>query len=452
MLFEANVKMGMEIGTTKKRFFVLALFCLFSLTNSFQWIQYSIIDDIIKEFYEVSDFAVDFTSVIFMLVYIPLIFPATWCLDKKGLRFSLLLGAFGNFLGAAIKCFSLTRDRFWVAMIGQSCAAVSQVFVLNIPPILAAVWFPNEEVSRATAAGVFGNQLGVAAGFIIPTYLVGRASSQSTSDQLGYIVMGTAALTAFIFILILFYFEEKPQLPPSFAQIKGNTAQTSYASSLRTLFVNRNFVLLLICYGLNGGVLYAISTLLNQVIALEFPNNIQSAGDMGLIATLSGIVGATIGGIVLDKTHWYRAVTIVSYASCVLSVGALCGCIVLGILWPMYIGAFAFGFFMTGYLPIGFEFAAELTHPEPEGTSAGLLNASAQFFGILLTFGGSAFVGQLGNLWTMVAFTGVLSIGLLLTILTKADLRRLKAEAEGLNRPPSYVSFDNDDQTQLGYE
>lgn len=27
-----------------------------------------------------------------------------------------------------------------------------------------------------------------------------------------------------------------------------------------------------------------------------------------------------------------------------------------------------FRFFMTGYLPVGFEFAAELTYPEPEGT------------------------------------------------------------------------------------
>jgi hypothetical protein len=33
---------------------------------------------------------------------------------------------------------------------------------------------------------------------------------------------------------------------------------------------------------------------------------------------------------------------------------------------------------MTGYLPVGFEFAAELTYPEPEGTSSGLLNASSQ--------------------------------------------------------------------------
>jgi FLVCR family feline leukemia virus subgroup C receptor-related protein len=37
-----------------------------------------------------------------------------------------------------------------------------------------------------------------------------------------------------------------------------------------------------------------------------------------------------------------------------------------------------FRFFMTGYLPVGFEFGAEVTFPESEGTSSGLLNASAQ--------------------------------------------------------------------------
>lgn len=33
---------------------------------------------------------------------------------------------------------------------------------------------------------------------------------------------------------------------------------------------------------------------------------------------------------------------------------------------------------MTGYLPIGFEFGVEITYPESEGTSSGLLNAFAQ--------------------------------------------------------------------------
>lgn len=46
---------------------------------------------------------------------------------------------------------------------------------------------------------------------------------------------------------------------------------------------------------------------------------------------------------------------------------------------------FLYRFFMTGYLPLGFEFAAELTYPESEGTSSGLLNVSAQV-GVFLLF------------------------------------------------------------------
>ena len=62
----------------------------------------------------------------------------------------------------------------------------------------------------------------------------------------------------------------------------------------------------------------------------------------------------------------------------------------LGYISVVYVTAGLLGFFMTGYLPLGFEFAAEITYPEPEATTSGLLNASAQVFGIVLTIAGGA--------------------------------------------------------------
>ncbi|KAJ8932179.1 hypothetical protein NQ318_016029 [Aromia moschata] len=56
-------------------------------------------------------------------------------------------------------------------------------------------------------------------------------------------------------------------------------------------------------------------------------------------------------------------------------------------------------FFMTGLLPVGFELAAELTYPEPEGTSAGLLNAASQVFGITFTNIYSAIFYDVGDAW-----------------------------------------------------
>lgn len=40
-------------------------------------------------------------------------------------------------------------------------------------------------------------------------------------------------------------------------------------------------------------------------------------------------------------------------------------------------------FFMNGYLPVGFEFASEVTYPEPEGTTSGILNAVVQVWEFL---------------------------------------------------------------------
>lgn len=76
-------KEATEYKLYKRRWIVLALFVLYSASNAMQWIQYSIIADVIHKYYSVSYLAIDWTSMIFMITYIPLIFPASWILTKK---------------------------------------------------------------------------------------------------------------------------------------------------------------------------------------------------------------------------------------------------------------------------------------------------------------------------------------------------------------------------------
>jgi FLVCR family feline leukemia virus subgroup C receptor-related protein len=45
---------------------------------------------------------------------------------------------------------------------------------------------------------------------------------------------------------------------------------SGYAGSIKRLLSNRGYILLLLSYGLNVGVFYAISTLLNTVIIKHF--------------------------------------------------------------------------------------------------------------------------------------------------------------------------------------
>lgn len=85
-----NVVQQQQIGAAavdcklyKRRWTMLTLFVLCSMANAVQWIQYSIISNVIAKFYGVSSFEVNLTSIVYMVTYIPLIFPASWILDKK---------------------------------------------------------------------------------------------------------------------------------------------------------------------------------------------------------------------------------------------------------------------------------------------------------------------------------------------------------------------------------
>lgn len=142
-----------------KRWLILFLFLSYSMSNAFQWNQFAIISNIIIDFYGVGALAIDWLSLVYMIAYIPVIFPATWLLDSRGLRVTALVANALNCAGAWVKVFGVKPTLFWVTMFGQTGCALSQVFILGVPSRLASVWFGANEVSTACAMGVLGNQV-----------------------------------------------------------------------------------------------------------------------------------------------------------------------------------------------------------------------------------------------------------------------------------------------------
>lgn len=143
----------------KRRWLMLGLFCLVSMSNAFQWIQYSVIGNVLVDFYDVEYISVDWLSMIYMLVYIPLIFPVTWLLERAGLKVVGILGASLNCAGSWFRYAGAVPNLFPLAFAGQTLCAMGQVFILGMPAHVAATWFGPKEVSTACALGVFGNQV-----------------------------------------------------------------------------------------------------------------------------------------------------------------------------------------------------------------------------------------------------------------------------------------------------
>ena len=132
---------------------------------------------------------------------------------------------------------------------------------------------------------------------------------------------------------------------------------------------------------------------------------------------VAGLAGSMVGGMILDKFKKFKLTTLVTYTLSLVFMIAFTYAIdledinidyfiiaALGTLQTPKSKNLRFneyesqsietikGFFMTGYLPIGFEFGAEITFPESEASSSGLLNCSAQIFGIAVTAGSQALV------------------------------------------------------------
>ncbi|XP_041475060.1 feline leukemia virus subgroup C receptor-related protein 2-like [Lytechinus variegatus] len=414
----------------KRRWLMLGLFCMLSMSNAFQWIQYSVIGNVLVDYYNVEYIAVDWLSMIYMLVYIPLIFPVTWLLERAGLKVVGILGASLNCAGSWFRYAGAVPHLFPLAFAGQTLCAIGQVFILGMPAHVAATWFGAKEVSTACAIGVFGNQLGVALGFVLPPLLV--PPDGDVKKNMHNMFVGTAAITSALLILIIAIYQDKPPMPPSKAKYDSqkSTEGRSYKESIISLFKNVPFVLLLITYGVNVGSFYAISTLLNQVILSEFPGYEVMVGVIGLTLVLTGMVGSVVTGFWLDRTRSYRGTTVTVYVLSLVGMICFTFTLKLGEIWVVFGITALLGFFMTGYLPLGFEFAAELTFPEPEGTSSGLLNASAQTFGIIFTLVMGVLVNEInslsGNLFLCVA----LLVGTIVTAFIKSDLRRQTAEKQ----------------------
>lgn len=418
-----------EYKVSPTRYLMLGIFVFYSASNAFQWIQYSIIQDAVVKYYDVSSITVYWTSMIYMITYIPLIFPASWLLDKTGLRVTTIIGSFGTCLGAWLKVFSVPQDMFWLGFTGQTIVAISQVFILNVPPRLAAVWFGADQVSLACSIGVFGNQLGVALGFVLPPMFVkaGGTIEQIAADFqfMFYLVAG---VTSVLFVFILLFFKRAPATPPSAAADLGASLDSNFLHSVKKLFTNRNYNLLLISYGLNVGVFYAISTLLNEVVLKFFPGANEDVGRIGLMIVVAGMLGSVICGFILDKTHKFKETTLALYAASVVGMVIFTFTLDCGEIAVVYFSAIILGFFMNGYLPVGFEFASEITYPEPEGTTSGILNAAVQLFGIVLTLLYEWMLKVTDTRWSNLTLCGLLALGTAITAAISSDLRRQAAE------------------------
>jgi len=99
------------------------------------------------------------------------------------------------------------------------------------------------------------------------------------------------------------------------------------------------------------------------------------AGTLGAVLLVGGLLGAVIIPSFSDRQHKRKMFILLGI---VLSIPGLIGVAFATTFWLLLVSGFALGFFLISTGPIGFQYAAEITFPTPEGTSNGLIQLFGQ--------------------------------------------------------------------------
>lgn len=441
------------IKITPKRYSILFLFVILAAIKGFQWICMSSITNVVSKYYGVSNLAVNWTTMLFMVTYLILALPVTALIEFIGLRRSVIIGGAGLLLGLTTKCFSVNPNGYLINFIGHLLIGLSEPFFFAVYSKLASIWFPDHEVGLATSIGLVADVVGVAFGFIIPVEMVGNDIDDIARIEWGlnnlYLFM--AILAAVDLLLIIIFFDDQPKFPPGIARSKKlleerrcSQEQSSWMrlkiffDSTKSFFSHVNFNLMLTACGVNVGYAYAHHTLLNQMITenhegVAFTNPISVTGKCGLILLVSGIFGSITFGILLDKFHAYKSMNVVTYLLCLVSFAGFTICLSSKSSdeLQLYLATVPVGFFTMGYECCAIEYAVEVTYPKSELISSTLLIVSSQVFGLIITFIGSVIIDEYGSVIGCMFIELIMFIGFVSICFTTPEYKRQKAVESG---------------------
>jgi MFS family permease len=350
------------------RWVVLLSFVLIALMTQVLWITFAPVTSAAAKFYGTSDLQIGLLSMIFMIVYIVMVLPSAWAIDTWGFKAAVGIGAV---LSAV---FALTRgifaSNFTVVFLSQIGIAAGQPFVIGSITKIAARWFPVEERATASGLGTLALYLGPLAAMLLSPYLVLRIGIPRM-----LLAYGIATVAGAVIFLVLA--REHPPTPP------GRDERVLMLDGLKSMLRQRDFLFLLVMFFVGLGLFNSVSTWIEDIIRPR-GFSITQAGMLGALMLIGGIVGAIVVPLFSDKLRRRKPFVLLAL------VGLLPG--LLGITFAanyglLLVSGFVLGFFLLSAGPIGFQYAAEITHPAPEGTSNSLLLVMGQISGIAFIMG-----------------------------------------------------------------
>jgi len=353
------------------RWIMLSVYMLMVAVNQLLWITFAPITGDATKYYSVSDLHIGILSMCFMIVYIVVSIPASWIIDKYGIRIGVGTGAVFTGIFGLLRGFAGTD--YNLLLIAQIGIAIGQPFILNAITKLAARWFLIEERATASGLGTLAMYLGILAGMTLTPYLVIGSGIGGTLYIYGII----SIVTAVIFLILIK--EGPPTAPCHPQQEERSLVFDGFKQTLR----NKDFIWLMVIFFIGLGIFNSVTTWIEDILRPRGFSATQ-AGITGGLMIVGGVVGALIIPMLSDRYKKRTPFIIIALAGATLG---LTGITFASSYWLLLISGMVLGFFLLSAGPIGFQYGAEITYPASEGTSNGMLLLMGQISGIAFIFG-----------------------------------------------------------------
>jgi cyanate permease len=191
---------------------------------------------------------------------------------------------------------------------------------------------------------------------------------------------------------------------------------------LKAMVRRRDFLFLMIIFFVGLGLFNAVSTWIEDIVRPR-GFTITQAGWLGGFMLLGGIVGAVVMPILSDKIRRRKPFIVIALAGL---LPGLVGMTFTGNYIVLLASGFVFGYFLLSAGPIGFQYAAEITHPAPEGASNNVLLLMGQISGIAFILAMDVFKSKTTGSMTasMLTMTGLVVVALALSPFLPESLKR----------------------------
>ena len=337
----------------------------------------SITNSLVK-IYSISEFGVFYINSSFVIWFIILNFPANYCIDNFGIKFSINVGALFTLVGVVIRRI----PSLFFLYLGQTFMAAGGPFIVNCLSKVSNTWFVAKNRVKMTSIMSSSYMFGLGTGFLI-TSIMWRDTNDNQEDlKLCNDLLSISSLvTIFAYLPLYRYVREKPAIAPS------KTAELPRDNFLEGLFIlkNKNFLLLFIAFSI------ALSNFISLVLMIysvrsPFGYSESNISNLGVIINFSSGASKIAVAYFVVTFMTIKKTIILNFVCLIISIIFFLLAIFSKEMGLVYISSAILGFFLQMYWGLSFELGCEIVYPVSESHANGYLLFGGCIFGTISNF------------------------------------------------------------------